>query len=257
MIVDAPAGPLEVHDDGTGPVVVLLPSLGRGASDFSDLAARLVDAGHRALRPEPRGIGRSLVAPGPVTMIDLAADVAAVIGAAGESGAVIVGHAFGNRVARQTATRFPDLVDGVVLLACGGRVPGDAEAMAALVRVFDPTLSVAAHLDAVGTAFFAPGNDPGVWRDGWHAEVAGVQSAATRATPVDEWWDAGTAPVLVVQPGADRVAPAENARGIAAALGARATLVTIPGAGHALLPEQPDAVATTVVRWLRALRSER
>jgi pimeloyl-ACP methyl ester carboxylesterase len=33
-------------------------------------------------------------------------------------------------------------------------------------------------------------------------------------------------------------------------LGERARMVTIPGAGHALLPEQPAAVATEVLAWL-------
>jgi pimeloyl-ACP methyl ester carboxylesterase len=33
-------------------------------------------------------------------------------------------------------------------------------------------------------------------------------------------------------------------------LGERATVVTIPGAGHALLPEQPAAVAREMVAWL-------
>jgi len=33
-------------------------------------------------------------------------------------------------------------------------------------------------------------------------------------------------------------------------LGARARMVTIPDAGHALLPEQPAAVAEAVLAWL-------
>jgi len=64
--------------DGRGRVIVLLPSLGRGASDFEPIAARLAGAGYRVLRPQPRGIGQSR---GPLTGIDLhdyASDVAAV-----------------------------------------------------------------------------------------------------------------------------------------------------------------------------------
>src|SRR5258708_19997425 len=50
---------LEVLAQGEGPTIVLLPSLGRGATDFDPIAERLADAGFRVLRPQPRGIGQS------------------------------------------------------------------------------------------------------------------------------------------------------------------------------------------------------
>ena len=62
---------LEVLTQGTGPPIVLLPSLGRGAADFDPIAARLADAGFRVLRPQPRGIGRSTGPWQGVTLEDL------------------------------------------------------------------------------------------------------------------------------------------------------------------------------------------
>ena len=183
-------------------------------------------------------------------MADLADDAAAVIRALADGEVTVVGHAFGNRVARMVATTHPDLVESVVLLACGGLVPPKPEVTAAMASVFDPSLEPAARLAAVARAFFAPGNDPSSWQDGWHAETAVAQVAATAGTPVEEWWTAGSADVLVVQPEADVVAVPENARRIVEMLGTRATMVTIPGAGHALLPEQPAAVAGEVLAWL-------
>src|SRR5258708_14757129 len=50
---------LEVLAQGKGPTIVMLPSLGRGASDFDAIADQLASAGFRVLRPEPRGIGKS------------------------------------------------------------------------------------------------------------------------------------------------------------------------------------------------------
>jgi len=50
---------LEVLAQGQGPTIVLLPSLGRGATDFDTIAEHLVDAGFHVLRPQPRGIGQS------------------------------------------------------------------------------------------------------------------------------------------------------------------------------------------------------
>src|SRR3984893_4381348 len=91
---------IEVLAQGRGPRIVLLPSLGRGASDFDQLAERLAHAGSRVLRPQPRGIGESR---GPMTGIDLhdyASDVAALIEHENNGPAFVAGHAFGNRVVR-------------------------------------------------------------------------------------------------------------------------------------------------------------
>ncbi len=249
-VVVGPGGPLEVHVCGTGPPVALIASLGRGADDFADLAARLAAAGFRALALEPRGIGASASSLEGVTMADLADDVAAAIRALAGGKATVVGHAFGNRVARMVATRHADIVESVVLLACGGLVPPTAQVTADMASVFDASLEPAARLDAVARAFFAPGNDPSLWQDGWHAETAATQVAATAGAPVEEWWTAGAADVLVVQPEADVVAVPENATRMVEMLGTRATMVTISGAGHALLPEQPAAVAKEVLAWL-------
>ncbi|RMH79338.1 MAG: alpha/beta hydrolase, partial [Actinomyces sp.] len=73
-LVDGPGGPLEVLDwdgDGGG-VVVLLPSLGRGARDFDDLADRLQRTGRRVLCPQPRGWGAPNAELSGLTLADLA-----------------------------------------------------------------------------------------------------------------------------------------------------------------------------------------
>ena len=250
ILIDGPAGPVEAHVRGDGHPVVLLPSLGRGATDFDDLAGRLAAAGYRAICPEPRGIGGNTSPIDSMTMDDLAADVAATIEALADGPVTLVGHAFGNRVARLVATRRPELVESVVLLACGGLVPAGPEATAALLAVFDVELDDEDHLDAVRTAFFAPGNDPSVWFDGWHGIVAAVQSKANIEMDVDEWWMAGEADVLVVQPEQDVMAVPENAARIAEQYGDRATVLSLSNAGHAVLPEQPEEVAKLVLNWL-------
>ena len=250
-IVDGPAGPIEVKIAGEGRAVVLIPSLGRGADDFDDLSVRLADHGYMAVAPEPRGIGASTGPLDDLSMFDLAADTAAVIEALDIAPATLVGHAFGNRVARMTATEHPELVESVVLLACGGLIPAAPEHTEALRTVFMSDVSAAEHQAAVAKAFFAPGNDASVWFDGWHRPVSGAQSRATTALDPGHWWQAGGADVFVVQPEDDVVALPANANAIVEQLGNRAALDTIPRAGHALLPEQPEAVAAKVLGWLR------
>lgn len=234
--------------------MALLASLGRGADDFADLATRLAEAGYCALALEPRGVGASTSPLDGVTMADLADDVAAVIRALTDGQATVVGHAFGNRVARMVAVRHPEVVESVVLLACGGLIPPATDVTAAMLSVFDTSLDLAARLDAVGRAFFAPGNDPSPWEGGWHPDTAVAQTTATMRASVEEWWTAGSADVLVLQPAADVVAVPENAVSVVEMLGERARVVTIPNAGHALLPEQPAAVAAEVLAWLERRR---
>ncbi len=112
---------IEVIVEGQGPAIVLLPSLARDSDDYDEVAEGLAAAGFRVLRPKPRGIGRST---GPMTNISLhnfARDIAEVVEKLGNGRAVIVGHAYGNWVARMTATDYPKLVRGVVIAAAAAK----------------------------------------------------------------------------------------------------------------------------------------
>jgi pimeloyl-ACP methyl ester carboxylesterase len=252
---------IEVLLDGAGQrLVVLLPSLGRGAEDFEPIVPGLVDAGFHVARPQPRGIGASTGPMQGITLHDLAADIAAVIAAVIEvlstGRAVVAGHAFGNFVARTLAGDRPDLVAGVVLLAAsiGKPPPGeplfDPEIRAAITGSGDLSLPVETRLRHLRTAFFTEGNDPAAWLSGWHPEAKHSQLAATAATPVDDYFPGGTAPILDVQAGRDTVAPRKFAHILRTELGERVTTVVIPDAGHALLPEQPEAVVRAMVPWI-------
>ncbi len=253
-LFERPGITVEALIDGTGPLVVMIASLGRPAEDFDDLARHVVTAGFMAVRIQPRGIGRSTGPMQDQTLFDLAADAAFMIESLGAP-AILIGHAFGQREARALAASRPDLVRAVVLLAAGGKVPIPEKARLALLGCFDETLTPAQHLTNVRDAFFAEGNDATVWRDGWHTETARLQSTATQATPLAEWWGAGTAPLLVVQALADAIALPENGRALKAEFSPRVTLVEIEGAGHALLPEQPEKIAQAVIPFLKALSS--
>jgi pimeloyl-ACP methyl ester carboxylesterase len=236
---------------GSGPLVVLVPSLGRGAEDFDDLAQRLEAAGYSTAAVEPRGLGRSHGPSEGLTLFDLADDVAAVAHGLSDKPAVFVGHAFGNRVVRALASRHPEQVSRLVLLAAGGQVAMAPEVQAALRNVFVETLPPEQHLAAVRTAFFARGNDPAVWTGGWHTNVQRLQSAAGAATPGEAWQGAGGVPMLIVQAAEDRVAPPANADVLKAAHPDRVSVVVLPHAGHAMLPEQPAAIAAAIVGYLK------
>ncbi|MEM9564270.1 MAG: alpha/beta fold hydrolase [Actinomycetota bacterium] len=249
--VSGPAGRIRARMTGEGPPVVLLPSLGRGADDFGDLSDRLAEAGYQAIAPEPRGWSGSSGALEGLTLVDLADDVAAIITSLGAGRATVVGHDFGGQVARAVASRHPSLVRSMVLLATPGPGRPKAEPAIAHRRTFVPELTVEEHLEAVALAFFAPGNDPVVWVDGWNRLLAMAQLAAQERTPIEQWAAGGTVDTLVVRPEADCLVSADSTSQLVAQLGGRASLVEVPDAGHALLPEQPEAVAVSLLTWLR------
>jgi pimeloyl-ACP methyl ester carboxylesterase len=70
------------------------------------------------------------------------------------------------------------------------------------------------------------------------------------ATPLEDWWLGGSAPLLVVQGLDDRVAVPENGRRLIAEIGDRGRLVELADASHALIFEQPDLVANAVLAFL-------
>ena len=244
---------IDVIGEGKGMPLVLLPSSSRDSEDFDDVAARLAANGFLVLRPQPRGMLGSTGRLTGITQHDLARDVAEVIRHANAGPAIVVGHAYGNWIARTVAADFPMLVRGVVLAAASARSSAP-ELGAALARATNTALPRADRLAALQMAFFAPGHDPAPWLDGWHPAVTAAQRAATAAAPRPEWWTAGRAPVLDIQAAGDPWRPPGTENDFHDDLGAgRVTVVVIPDASHALFPEQPAALVAAITDWARRL----
>ncbi|WP_198164634.1 alpha/beta fold hydrolase [Rhodoplanes sp. Z2-YC6860] len=245
---------LEVLAQGKGPTIVMLPSLGRGATDFDAIADKLAEAGFRVLRPEPRGIGKSTGPWQGVKLEDLAADIAAVIEQDKNGPAFVVGHAFGNRVARMLATARPELVAGVSLIAANvGRNPSPPNVRAAIRLSADLKASDDERVKAMQFVFFAPGSDARVWLKGWHPDVLAAQRIAGDLTAREIDYAAGKAPVLYIQPSHDPLARVDEAEEYKKALGDRVTVVVIPNSAHAVIIEQPQAVSDALIAYARKL----
>jgi pimeloyl-ACP methyl ester carboxylesterase len=237
----------------------MLPSRGRGPEDFDALAEAMVKAGFRVLRPQPRGAALSLGPMENLTLHDLAHDVAAVIRNAGDGGpAIIVGHAFGSWVARMTAVDHPDLVRGVVMVAAAAKAypagfAGAKELSEAVQKSSDFTLPPSERLRYLRLAFFAPNSDARVWLQGWHPAADEVQSTAGRVTKQSEWWSGGGVPLLDLQGALDPFKPRAMMNEMREEFGERATVAVIPDASHALIQEQPTAVADAILTWIKKL----
>ncbi len=243
---------IDVIVEGHGPAIVLLPSLARDSEDYDEVAQRLAAAGLRVLRPQPRGIGRSSGPMSGISLHDFARDIAEVIAALGDGRAVVVGHAYGNWVARMTAVDFPQRVRGVVIAAAASKTY-PPELTTAVTQAGDLALTDEQRLAALRFGFFAPGNDPTVWLTGWYPEIRRSQRAAAAATRQEEWWSGGTVPLLDLQADKDPFKPPEKRNEMKDEFGARVTVAVVPNASHALIPEQPKAVVEALVTWIKSL----
>jgi pimeloyl-ACP methyl ester carboxylesterase len=244
---------IEVIAEGRGPLIVMLPSLGRDSEEFDPAAARIAAAGFRVLRPQPRGYGKSTGPMEKLTLHDLAQDVAAVIEHENAGPAVIAGHAYGHFVAKMTAVDFPKLARGVILIGAAQKNP-DPEVQRSVAIATDPAQPEAERLKHLKIVFFAPGNDARLWLTGFHANVRAAEIIARDATPQKEYYAAGNVPLLDIQGEDDPYKPPSARNELVDEFGAqRVTVVRVPHAAHAIIVEQPRAIADAVIAWARRL----
>ncbi len=97
------------------PLAVLIHGVTGWSRTWWRVAPALADAGWRVVAVDQRGHGRSPRLGGPVTVRDLAADLADVIGAIGHPCDLMVGHSLGGAVAAELAVDRPNLVHRLVL----------------------------------------------------------------------------------------------------------------------------------------------
>src|SRR6476659_9648819 len=238
--------------EGHGPLIVLLPSRGRDSEDYDEVAAGLAKEGFRVLRPQPRGMHASKGPLRDITLHDLARDVATVIARENAGPAVIVGHAYGNWIARMTAVDHPKLVRGVVLAAAAAKKfpPRLSELVS---KSGDMSLPDTERLAAMQEIFFASGNDPRIWLKGWWKEASEAQRVAAANVKQSDWWAAGWVPLFDLQAGNDPFMREGSRHALKTEFPDRVTLAVIPNSSHALLPEQPAAVVKAIAEWVRKL----
>ena len=67
--------------------------------------------------------------------------------------------------------------------------------------------------------------------------------------PREGWFNQGHAPLLDLHGAQDAWRPASSRHELAQALGSKVSVEVIANAGHALVPEQPHAIAQAVTGW--------
>lgn len=105
-----------------GPVIVAVHGITSSHLAWTLIGPEL-GRDHRVVAVDLRGRGGSRDLPGPYGMAEHAADVAAVIRAYADRPVLLIGHSMGGFVVAETARRFPELVERLVLVDGGAPLP--------------------------------------------------------------------------------------------------------------------------------------
>jgi 3-oxoadipate enol-lactonase len=245
--------------EGDGPAVLLVMGLGYHADMWYRLLPYLVE-GYRTVRFDNRGVGRTDVPAGPYPVDVLAADAAAVLAAAGEQQAHVVGISLGGVVAQALAVAEPHLVRSLVLLAThtGGRESVPPEPVVARMVVDRGGMTPRQAAEA-SVPFVYAADTPRALIDediavrmrmptsavGYDGQLAGALSYRGSASLLP----AVQVPTLIVHGTADRLVPVGNAGVLAAAL-PHAQVELLDGAGHILLTDRTERTGRLIRDFL-------
>lgn len=251
---------------GEGPPLILVHGLGGAAANWTELAPLLVP-NHRLLVPDLPGHGGSEALPAVSGLEPFADRVALLAAREGMLPAPVVGHSLGGAVVLRLALRHPDDVSAIVLAAAAGLSLGSiwGRQLQSVFSTVRPGRLAARWRGLVSRSLllrrfvfgFVSVADPGSLTD---EAVEGFLAAQLLHTDVDGAWQALRAddarqeleavrcPVLVLWGAEDVQLPLDDAFEYARRL--RAPLRVIPGCGHLLIGERPDACAHAIDDFL-------
>ncbi len=246
---------------GSGPPVLLLHG---GLSDSREWLLQLEALSDEfdVVAWDAPGCGGSSDLPADVGMAGYADTVAGFAEALGLRRPHLVGLSFGGGLALAVRERHPDLAASLVLASAyagwaGSLSPDEVAARVARVRA-DATRPPEAWISSYVPSLFARPVPPDVL-DGVVAVMRDVRPAgmlamaeAFAAADLRHVLPGIDVPTLLVYGGADVRAPHSVAAAMYAAI-PRSELVTLPGVGHSINLEVPDAFNDEVRRFVRAV----
>ena len=254
---------IAVRDEGQGDVLLFAHGFPLDHSMW-DAHVEHFSKTHRCLAVDLTGFGKSEVAPGTLTMGEIADDLALVLTTLQITTPVtLCGLSMGGYVAWQFWKRHPSFLKALILC--------DTRAIADTAEGREGRLKTADKVEAEGTAFLATDMLPKLYSPKTHAErpeliqsaraiiesnpKAGVAAAARGMADrpdVTSWLPEIRVPALLITGEDDAISTPSEMAGIAAAL-PDAEHVVIQHAGHMAPQEQPETTNAAIERFLQRL----
>jgi pimeloyl-ACP methyl ester carboxylesterase len=238
------------------PAVVMIHGAGMDHIVWTLPARSLSHRGRAVLAPDLPGHGRS-DGPALTGIAEMAAWIIRLLDAAGIQQAALVGHSMGSLIALETAAKAPQRVRCLALLGVAARMPVHPDLLVAAAgdRPHAADLIVSwAH----GPAGHFGGNPaPGLWLMGGGQRLLGRagEGVLARDLAACDAYDAAAiaghvaCPALLLLGAEDRMTPPAKAKSLAAVL-ANAKAVILPGTGHMMMTEAPDAVIDALLAFV-------
>lgn len=251
-------------ESGSGPAVVLIHGLAASMYSWRYTLAPVGKAGFRVIAFDNRGFGFSEASPDGYSNAAYVSLLFNLLDSLGINDAVLVGHSMGGAIAAEAALAHPERVRGLVLVDAAGlgvrwpfmlrvaRWPlvgslfdgfRGRGATAGILKVLygEPAHVTAQDVDQ----YYAPLAEPGAGR-----ALRGVLREF-RFDALKGRIDSITAPTLVIWGSADRLIPPAVGQSMVADL-PRGAFVLVPGAGHAVPEESPEAFNRTLLGFLHS-----
>ena len=243
-----------------GSAVLILHGLFGASANWRTVAKRL-GSQHRVYVVDQRNHGRSPHAPG-MTYDHLARDAMEFLDARDLNRATVIGHSMGGKAAMKLALLYPERVEGLVAvdIAPGAQSPAGARpALDALLEI-DPSGAATRASVESRLAEFLPDtrlrkfmltnltrNCDGSYR--WRVNVHAIATDFETISGPLEARSVYEGPALFVRGGTSEYVR-DSDRNTIRRLFPAADIVTIPGAGHWLHADRPDAFVALVLHFL-------
>jgi pimeloyl-ACP methyl ester carboxylesterase len=243
--------------DPSLPAVVFIHGAQQDHSCWTLQSRWFAHHGHAALVPDLPGHGRSGGAP--LASVEAMAEwTVELLDALAIERAVLVGHSMGSLAALEAAARHPDRVARLVLIGTSVPMPVSEALLAAAGSDEGKAMAMINRWSHSQRGLMGGNAVPGMWMLGVNQRLMERQrrgviandlaachiyaNGAAAAAAVS----AARCPTLIVAGSRDAMTPARNTRQLAGML-PHAQVVTLPGAGHAMMAEQPDALLDALI----------
>lgn len=194
---------------------------------------------------------------GEFTLGDVASDATRVLSHLGVQQAIVIGHAWGGRVAQVFARDFPDCVSHLVIIGTGGQFPpvdmSETAALAQQARKRDDRTTWEHYFEKQWFGAGFANREPMVFHEVtellWHYHPPRLARWNARAYPSGGYWGSAKMPTLLIYGSEDKNGTPENAADLEQRL-SHSRLLMIEGTGHFVVREAPDRILVAISEFL-------